>query len=813
MPEQQAVPELIPPTGNDPLSDEQPIGFTVKPPRRRSLIKDKVTVVRDIIKTYNDDKMDRQDWVEARIQRTAKYRGWREKKMIPWEDASNAHLPIIMTDVQRTEDTLHNAVLSTHPVMNAKAVGKHDSGKEETIDQLIDHQVFIENRGEERIGNLISSFTQDGQYVAYIPYIKEKQKATRTYLVDYPPAGIDWTSYLLEIIGEYYPQCNIQPGKDEWSFKLREVNELNGKVVTYNISAFESDSGEQVQIICHHEEVVFDGPAIVPIELEDIVVPTRSENLQPRTMANPTGALHVTMVDYPTVDEVRRLIDTGFYDEVSDEDYDRLDTITSSVPQRENADPQAQKKLQDDLTGTQVDVHANAEMATCTRLTYFGRADLDGDGLEEEVVYWLIEELDLLLRCRYLTEVYPVSPMRRPFAMSKYIPVNGQFYAIGLIELMESGYDIIKKTFDQMTDSGDLTNTPWGFYRPMSGIRPEKIRVGPGDLYPTNDPKNDVHYPVMNQGMSTFGQNTIALVSQILDQVTLVGQLQLGGVPAGKSAALRTTSNMQALLQQGDARPERVLRRFFTGLADIWSQFHELNGIFLPAKKMFRIMRGATRDKNPYIQIENKSQIKGRFLFSFTASILNTNKALAQSALQDMSAMLINPLMLQLGISTPETIYNLTCDIVKAKGQDVERYIRPPQGVDDSGGPVLAAEDVVLCIVNGMYPHGKPMEPLPEHLAKLQEIVSDQKNMELLEDWQQKVLAQYVAIKVQEMQQMLQQQQLMQNADQFAQGNQSPGMPGPKPQTTPPNMGAGGNPQVQGRELLDESLPGAGGGK
>lgn len=812
MPATQDVPDLVAPEGADPDA-KTPVGFTVKPPARRSLVKDKTDVVKGIIKLYNDDKMDRQDWVEARIQRTAKYRGWREKKMLPWEDASNAHLPIIMTDVQRTEDTLHNAVLSAHPVMNSKAVNRGDQDKQDTVDQLIDHQVFIENRGEERIGNLISSFTQDGQFVTYNPYIKETQKATRTYLVDYPPSGVDWTTYLHSLIGEYYPQSSILPGKDQWSFKLQDVNDLTGKVTVHDISTFTDDSGDKVQLICHHEDVVFDGPAIIPVELEDIVVPSRSENLQPRTMANPTGALHVTMVDYPTVDEIRRLIDSGFYDEVSNEDYDRLDTINSAVPLRENSDPQAQKKLQDDLSGVQSDVHSQVETATCTRLTHFGRADMDNDGLDEEVVYWVIEELRLLLRCRYLTEVYPVTPMRRPFAMAKYIPVNGQFYAIGLIELMESGYDIIKKTFDQMVDCGDLTNTPWGFYRPMSGIRPEKIRLGPGDMYPTNDPKNDVYYPVMNHGMQSFGQNTISMVSQILDQVTLVGQLQLGGVPAGKSAALRTTSNMQSLLQQGDARPERILRRFFTGLADIWSQFHELNGVFLPKEKMFRVMRGATKDRDPYVQLDNKAQIQGRFLFDFTASILNTNKAMAQSALQGMQSQLINPLMMQLGISTPETIYNLVHDSIRSQGQDTDRYIRPPQGVQANDQPVLSAEDVILSISNGMFPYGQPMEQLQDHLAKLQDLVSQPDTMKFLPDWQQKMLAQYVAMKVQEMQQQMQQQQMMQNAQAFSQQNQQPGQPGPKPQTAPPNMGPGGNPKTQGRELLNESLPGAGGGQ
>ena len=672
--------------------DANYIGVTVKPPKRtHTLVDSAEKTVKNLIKIYRDNLEDRAIWTEQRIQRTAKYRGWRETKSFPWPDASNQHLPIIMTDVQRTEDTLHNAVLSTHPVMNAKGASPEFEPKEKTIDNLIDHQVFVENQGEQRIGNLISSFCQDGMWVAYCPYIREKQKTTRTYNIEYPGANISWDAHIMQSLAEYYPKAIILPGsRAPWNWVLREDNPLTGKTVEYKVEVYqECKDHDQVQLVCHHNDAVFDGPALIPIELEDIVVPTRAENLQPRTMSNPTGASHVIMVDYPSKDEIKRLYKSGFYDEMTAEDLEKLEAVTLDPTQASSTDPQSQKLLQDDLSGAQLSPHGTDDKASVnvTRLTFFGREDLDGDGLEEEVVYWLIESPQILLRVRYLTEVFPVFPMRRPFAMAKYIPVNGQFYAIGLIELMESGYDIIKKTFDQMIDNGDVANTPWGFYRPMSGIRPEKIRMGPGDLYPTNSPKDDVYYPQLPQGSGVFGQNIITMVSQILDQVTLVGSLQLGGVPQGKSSALRTTSNMQALLQQGDARPERVLRRFFSGLVEIWQQFHELNQIFLPKEKSFRIMRGQTPNTNPYIKLDDKSQISGRFLFDFTASILNTNRALASAALESMLAGLINPLMLQMQIVTPENAYNLVRDWIKTKGQEPASYITAPPGADPFAGP------------------------------------------------------------------------------------------------------------------------------
>ena len=795
------------------------IGTTLKPPsRKRARIEKKESIVTNCISNYQDDLQSRLEWAENRIQRTAKYRGWREQKNYPWNNASNSHLPIIMTDVQRTEDTLHNAVLSTHPVMNARALGKQFEPKEQVIDNLLDYQVFIENRGEERIGNLISSFCQDGQYIAYCPYIRHKQKVTRVYPIDYPPAGVSWDQQIITALSEYYPQGIILPGKNApWDYIVKLENPLNGKIEEFKISVFE-DSG-QIQAVAHVEATIFDGPALLPIELEDIVVPVRCENLQPRSPANPTGASRVTMVDYPDKDEIIRLYESGFYDEITDEKLEQIKGYTGDPKLSSGKDPEAQKLLKDDLTGLAAlhsdGVTTNPAISatnTFTRLTVFCAGDLDGDGLNEEVVYWILEETQTLLRVRYLTEVYPIVPQRRPFSMAKYIPVNSQFYGIGLIELMESGYDIIKQTFDLMIDNGNIANTPFGFYRPSSGVRPETMRLGPGDLYPTNNPKEDIYFPSLPQGASVFGHNIISSVSQILDQVTLVGQLQLGGVPQGRSSALRTTSNMQALLQQGDARPERILRRFFTGLAEIWLQFHELNQIFLPKDKQFRIMRGVTQDKNPYVALTNKEQIQGRFLFDFTASILNTNRALATSSLQDMMGILISPLMLQLGITTPETAYNLVSDYIRARGQDTAKYIKAPVGVSQSDEPLLTVEEAILSIFNGYFPHGRPMEPLQVHIQKLQQFVSQPDNFKYFTDNQAKLLGQYTAMRVAEFQEAQRQQQMMIAAEQFQSQIASSGPPGAKSQSAPPNLGPGGNPSVQSGELLNETLPSAGGG-
>ena len=91
----------------------------------------------------------------------------------------------------------------------------------------------------------------------------------------------------------------------------------------------------------------------------------------------------------------------------------------------------------------------------------------------------------------------------------------------------------------------------------------------------------------------------------------------------------------------------------------------------------------------------------------------------------------------------------------------------------------------------------------------------DAKKMDVFNDAQIQMPGQYVAEKTQELQVMMQQQQQLASAQQMQQSmGGAPGSEGGAAATqgTPPNTGVGGNAKVQGKELLDESLPGAGGG-
>jgi hypothetical protein len=371
--------------------------------------------------------------------------------------------------------------------------------------------------------------------------------------------------------------------------------------------------------------------------------------------------------------------------------------------------------------------------------------------------------------------------------------------------MMEGIHDLQKQFFDQMGDSGTMSTVPFFFYRATSNMRPEVIRMYPGEGYPLNDPQKDVNFPqVGNQGQA-FGFNMLALLQQMEERLTTIGELQLGRVPHGKASALRTVQGMQTVLAQGDARPERVLRRFFIGLTQIWRIIHSLNQAFLPKNKQFLIAGHKEKNKDPYGVVDSPTKIRGEFMFDFSANALNTSKEALQMALQQMLGTYVSELNIMLGIMTPEGAYRLQRDWGKALGPDPDKYLTPP-----SPGALsvpIMFEDALAMIFDGQMPEGTPAEGAQVQLQKLMEFTQTDQ-FGLLPTEFVPVLKAYMEKVAQQAMAEMQQQKLLAAAQQFGQNAQQPGKSGP---AAGPQM-QGGPAMLQNNELSDETLPMAGGG-
>ena len=557
-------------------------------------------------------------------------------------------------------------------------------------------------------------------------------------------------------------------------------------------------------MVVRRDVVVYDGPRVLPKDYEQVLYPPRSANLQIPSPSNPGGAPHVILVDWPTVDEVRRLMKNGTYDLATKEDRDALENLARDT---ENQETEDQKDVFRGVEG-KVELTEDKGQTHVTRLMCFDTFDIDEDGRAEDVIWTVIKELKVLVRAKHLTEVYPSNPPRRPFAEATFLPVSGRREGIGLLEMLEGSHDDKKIIIDQAIDAGTLANAPFGFYRQHGTMKPETIHLAPGELYPLGDPSKDIVFPQLGNRDQSFGLNMFTLFTQQDEKLSVIGDIQLGRVPPGRASALRTKGGLALLSGQGEARPERILRRLFIGFVEIWQQIHELNQHFLPDEKMIRISGVLKPNEDPYTSISSKDALSGRFRFAFKANVLNTSKEALQGSLLQLASIYINDLNLQLGLITPDGIYRLERDIGMALGQDPDSYLSPPS--EESLLPRIFAEEALSSIFQGVPPEGTAAEPggYAEHLQKLIGFVGTDE-LGLFGEKETQLLRVYIQ-KVQEKAQAQQRQQAaVQAAGQFRQQLEGGDPGGRPPEGGAPNMQ---NPPVQGAELLDESLPGAGGG-
>lgn len=775
--------------------------------RRPSLSIDKEEVIQTIIERKSADITSRGEWMTMRLERYAKYRGWSATKTWPWDNCANVHIPIMMIDSQRLQDTLHNAVMAIRPPMNAKAEQKYNVMKQETVDALIDYQVFVEHRpkGEEVIGHIIEKYVNDGLFTTYIPWVRETQRVHDVRVLPPLDDEEDDRSQLSKIAaGGIFDNVVSQNPLDEDGFNWDVIFiDSEGREQKAKIAFYFQENG---RIEAHIDMPIdaYNGPAILVKSIEDVIHPWRCGNLQMPGPSNPHGAPHVYLLDYPRLDEIKRLKKEGFYDLLSNKDMDGLETwARDAVMGTETEEPKEQK---DSFEGIEAK-GPGTDKKTLTRIMAFERWDVNGDGLEEDVIFWILEEPKKILRARLLTEMFPASPPRRPFAEAQFIPTGeDRRYGISLLELVEPIYDVIVTTFDQIIDNGTLTNTPFGFYRPGSGMKPGIMHFWPGEFYPLSDPKNDIHIPTFGNQNQTLGFNLLAILQQYKEQATMQGEIRFGRVPHGKASALRNVGSMMAILQQSDARPERILRRFFIGLSEVWAQIHELNQRFLPAQKKFRIVGVKRENENPYKVINDVNEIGGRFTFDWQAALMNTNPDMILQSLMAIGSATFSPLSFQLKLATPKNVYNWLRDLWKAAKFDPDRYIQEP--TPDANIPRMLAEEVLSAIMDNQLPDVLPLEDPRLHLQKIQEITQTDA-YGLFSDDQQELLKKHIRKMVEVARMAEQQAQLMQAA--FAFQDQLQGGRGGNG-TIGVVEGAGGGPPVQGGELIDETLPGAGGG-
>jgi len=167
----------------------------------------RVKIAQRVLDFYEREKTNRQDDRNRRLQLYAKYRMWTQGTNWPWPDAADTALPDMFQDSTRLQDTLHNAVMSQRPPVNAKSVHAVDKEKEKPIDDLIYHQVFSEQPGERLIGEMVESFINDPACIVFTPWVRDRQKVADVQVFDPMPEDADPKTFFFDLVRRLYPDA------------------------------------------------------------------------------------------------------------------------------------------------------------------------------------------------------------------------------------------------------------------------------------------------------------------------------------------------------------------------------------------------------------------------------------------------------------------------------------------------------------------------------------------------------------------------------------------------------------------------------
>ena len=699
--------------------------FTLDPER---VVKSVLAYVRDLESDAN-----RGQWLDKRLQRYAKFRGWLPEKSWPWPGASNVHIPLLQTSELRATAGLHNVVMTLRPLLGAKAASRAGVEREEKITQVIDHQLFLEpgpEIAERRLTDFIQGGTQDGNGVAYTPWVRDERRIVSTHFAPAIPADVapsDWLEREWRKLFSGYTDVEMDEKLDHvFYLTYRERDE--DREATCEV--FEDEDGA-LEFVITRETTIYDGPVLLPLPIDSVLVPTRCTNLQPPSEANPTGAPRVVLRMTYRLDDVRRLQASGTFNWLDDEGLATIETAArakSGLAPAPTDTPRDQLQEQKDtIEGREHRESDDDERSTLGHLSVsmllcFDRWVLDGEAFAEDVFWAIAEDGEVLCEARRLTERWPALKPYRPIAEWCPIPVKDRWYGISLFELGEALYDLVKGTFDQAYDAWTIGNLPFFFYGAGSKLNTDVLSIAPGQGTPVpGNPRETILFPNLPQRDQSGALGIIGLAMRFYESQMAQGQLQSGQVPTGKASALRTMGTTMALLQQGDVRADQLLIRLFQGLAQVALNFHRMNRYLLPPDKEIRLVGWDGAAQLGYHTIRSAEEIDADVTFDFKPEFLNSNPEVLRTALERVMAMVIQPLTFELGVTDAEKLGRLMRDLVRAQRLDPNRYLsEPPPDVL----PRVVAEQAIEALTRGQEVRAMPLERAELHLAKLQEFAA-----------------------------------------------------------------------------------------
>ena len=497
---------------------------------------------------------------------------------------------------------------------------------------------------------------------------------------------------------------------------------------------------DEIDVYIQREIEVCNNPVVDLIEFEDIIVPYRTQGLQPDTC---NRVAHKYWLSYDEIAAKR--INDGWM--LSDEDMKKLKAQSTGERQEEMyREREALKRQKDEKVGERdTNTLNDAENSMLCILEVYVTEDRNEDGICEEVIYQIPYCLRKIVQAHHLEELFPHS--RRPFVDMHYIRISDRWYSTSLAELLTPLAIEIDSIVNLVTEAQEIINNPWFFYVPTSSPADAvtyQNGVRPGQGVPVLSTQDVL--------MPAFPQQPLANLAIVDSLIQYADKLTISPQSMGSSQARnapRTARGTLALLSEAGIKLDMLIKDAQeTAWPELMQQIHALYSHFGADEKYFYV----TGEEKP--QHVTCKDLRGRFKYSFSGNTVNTNPEIQRSYAQiRYNTFMQSPLMAQ----DLNAMQELMRDFANywGEGVDIEKIIPkiPQQG--GSHPPYNQAEEIQR-MLQGQIIDVLPMDNHIEHIQMINAYMQG-KPFEMWEKEQVAVLAMHMKQHTQFFQQQQQQ--------------------------------------------------------
>ncbi len=427
---------------------------------------------------------------------------------------------------------------------------------------------------------------------------------------------------------------------------------------------------------------VFNGPKVELVMPEDLLIVGGA--------GDPDAADAVIHQSYLTASELWTLVDQKIFRK------EAVEKVIAAGENRLMSEPVNSVKDQRATNAGMTEADSTVDLSRYQILEAYLKIDVDGSGINSDVIVWVHADTRQILKATYLYRV--MKSGLRPFVKIDFHKRHGQDYGVGLIELLYTLTKELDAQHNMKIDFGVISTMPMGFYRATSSLSEEKIPYEPGALIPLDNPQTDVFFPNLGNRSVFSAQEEQSLMSYI-ERVTSVSDISLGIV--GGQGATRTATGTRALLGESNANLDVFLRRMNRGWRRLLTYvFHQLQEKMPPGFE-FRIF--GDDGKQYFRKVKSKEELCGMYDFELDANSANSNQSIRQEIANQQMQMVMNPLAIQLGIVNGSNIYEAYRAWFVVNGvKDYSKFINKPQGQvrifspEEIANRVLAGIDVPM---------------------------------------------------------------------------------------------------------------------